>query len=111
MVEGGIERKEAGGGVAAVPEVGASNSDSWGGGGLIPSLAAAAAAPSPAVGEANAVEAGAATEGWGVVEGGSTRESEWEGAAWTEFEDWLIQDTYSRCDLLLLPPLLRESFM
>jgi len=98
VVEGGSEREERDRGVGVVTEVGTNNSsNSWGGGGLTPSLATAAATTSPVAGEADAVEAGAAPEGWGVVDGIiSTQTSEWEGAAWTEFEDWLIQDTYSR---------------
>lgn len=42
----------------------------------------------------------AAPGGWGAAAGSFASDFEWEGAegaAWTEFEDWLVQDTYSRC--------------
>lgn len=86
VVEDNKEHKEGGG----VPEVG--RNATWGGG-LIPVAAA--------VGAGDAGEAGATSGGWRVVERSLAREFEWEGgagAAWTEFEDWLVQDTYSRCD-------------
>lgn len=44
---------------------------------------------------------------WGeAAEGHLVREFEWEGgagAAWTEFEDWLLQDTYSRYEQWYFP--------
>lgn len=43
----------------------------------------------------------AAAGGWAAAAAGSLApDVEWEGAegaVWTEFEDWLVQDTYSRC--------------
>lgn len=88
VVEESKERKEGG----SVPEVG--RNDTWGGGGgLIPVAAA--------VGTGDAGEAEATSGAWGVVERSLEPEFEWEGGAgagWTEFEDWLVQDTYSRCD-------------
>eukprot|EP00903_Cladosiphon_okamuranus_P011793 g11083.t1 len=88
------ERKEGGGVQEAEVEVG--RNASWdGGGGLIPIPVAAAARP--AAGDAG--EAAATSGVWGVEERSLEPELEWEGdegAAWTEFEDWLVQDTYSR---------------
>ncbi|CAM9257630.1 unnamed protein product [Ectocarpus sp. 12 AP-2014] len=68
--------------------------DGFANGALIP-LAAEGGNSSGAEG-ATAVRVGK----WGeAAEGNSAGEFEWEGgaeAAWTEFEDWLLQDTYSR---------------
>ena len=88
VVEDSKERKQGGN----APEVG--RNATWsGGGGLIPVAAA--------VGTGDTGEAEATSGAWGVVERSLEPEFEWKGgaeAAWTEFEDWLVQDTYSRCD-------------
>lgn len=76
VAEEGTDQKGGGVGVVgAIPDVA-----------LIPLAAGAGAAR--------------ATGGWGSAEGSLARDVQWEGAegaAWTEFEDWLVQDTYSRC--------------
>lgn len=52
-------------------------------------------------------EGATAVDKWGeAAEGNLAREFEWEGgaeAAWTEFEDWLLQDTYSRYEQWYFP--------
>eukprot|EP00752_Nemacystus_decipiens_P013338 g11808.t1 len=87
VVEESKERKEG----DSIPDVGMDATWGGGGGGLTPVAAA--------MGTRGAGEAEAASGAWEVVEMSLEPEFEWEagaGAAWTEFEDWLVQDTYSR---------------
>lgn len=93
VVEESKEREEGGG----VPKVEVGRNATWGGGGgLIPIPVAAGVG----TGAGDAGEAGATSGAWRLVGTSLKPEFEWEddaGAAWTEFEDWLVQDTYSRC--------------
>ena len=96
VVEESKERK-GGGGVPEKVQVG--RNGTWGGGGGLIPIPVAAAAETAAAGDGG--EAGAASGVWGVAERSLESGLEWEsdaGAAWTEFEDWLVQDTYSRYD-------------